>query len=158
MKIKLLLISLLLTGCNKQLIDMDYKYNMVHIYETNQCYELDSWKDYEGEQLQLNLKDYGKTLISSTDCLLVKDTCPICEKQKTEKDLIKSYVDDIIRCYQWEYYAYTYQKAEGKYNQTGTKNNYILNFIGNDYKHYIFICWQSTIDYGVDWELLKEYE
>lgn len=87
MKAKLLLMllcitSLSLVGCNKQIMDFDYKFEKVHIYETNSCYEIKSWKDYEGEQLQLDIKDYGKVLISNLDCFLVKDKCFICDNEK----------------------------------------------------------------------------
>lgn len=79
MLLGIVLISL--TGCNKQIIDLDYKFNKAHIYETNKCYEIDSWKDYDGEQLQIDIKGYGKIVISNVDCFLVKDKCPICDKE-----------------------------------------------------------------------------
>lgn len=75
----LLVFSLTLTGCNKQLIDWNYSYKKVHLYETNMCYEIESWKDYDGEQLQVHIKDKGKILISSMNCFLVDDKCPICD-------------------------------------------------------------------------------
>ena len=76
----LLVFTLTLTGCNKQLIDWNYSYKKVHIYETNTCYDISSWTDYEdGEQLQVHIKDKGKILISSTSCFLVDDKCPICD-------------------------------------------------------------------------------
>lgn len=76
----LLVLTLIgLTGCNKQLIDWNYNYKKVHIYETNTCYDISSWTDYEGEQLQVHITGKGKILISSTDCFLVEDKCPICD-------------------------------------------------------------------------------
>ena len=76
----LLVFTLTLTGCNKQLIDWNYSYKKVHIYETNTCYDISSWTDYEdGEQLQVHIKGKGKILISSTSCFLVEDKCPICD-------------------------------------------------------------------------------
>ena len=76
----LLVFTLTLTGCNKQLIDLNYSYKKVHIYETNTCYDISSWTDYEdGEQLQVHIKGKGKILISSTSCFLVEDKCPICD-------------------------------------------------------------------------------
>lgn len=76
----LLVSSLTLTGCNKQLVDLNYRYSKVHIYETDTCYEISSWTDYEdGEQLQVHIKGKGKILISSTSCFLVEDKCPICD-------------------------------------------------------------------------------
>ena len=76
----LLVFTLALTGCNKQLIDWNYSYKKVHIYETNTCYDISSWTDYEdGEQLQVHIKGKGKILISSMSCFLVDDKCPICD-------------------------------------------------------------------------------
>ena len=76
----LLVFTLTLTGCNKQLIDLNYSYKKVHIYETNTCYDISSWRDYEeGEQLQVHIKGKGKILISSMSCFLVDDKCPICD-------------------------------------------------------------------------------
>lgn len=76
----LLTLSLTLTGCNKQIFDFDYSFKKVHLYETDCCYEINSWKDYEGgEQLQLDIKGKGKILVSSVSCFLVEDKCPICD-------------------------------------------------------------------------------
>ena len=69
-----------LCACNKDILDTDYKFEKIHIYEVNKCYEIISWRDYEdGEQFQINVKGYGKILISSNSCFLVKDKCPICD-------------------------------------------------------------------------------
>ena len=51
----LLVFSLSLTSCNKQLIDWNYSYKKVHLYETGTCYEIESWKDYDSEQLQVHI-------------------------------------------------------------------------------------------------------
>ena len=75
----LLVFSLTLTGCNKQLIDWNYSYKKVHLYETDTCYEIESWKDYDGEQLQVHIKGKGKILMSSVSGFLVDDKCPICD-------------------------------------------------------------------------------
>lgn len=76
----LLVCTLALTGCNKQIFDFDNSFKKVHLYETDCCYEINSWRDYEdGEQLQLDIKGKGKILISSTSCFLVDDKCPICD-------------------------------------------------------------------------------
>ena len=74
------LATVMLTGCNKQIFDFNYEFRKVHIYETGKCYAINSWKDYsDGEQLQIDVAGYGKILISSTDCFLVKDKCFICK-------------------------------------------------------------------------------
>ena len=75
----LLVFSLSLTICNKHLIDWNYSYKKVHLYETGTCYEIESWKDYDGEQLQVHIKGKGKILTSSMSCFLVDDKCPICD-------------------------------------------------------------------------------
>jgi hypothetical protein len=76
----LLVFTLTLTGCNKQIFDFDNSFKKVHLYETDCCYEINSWRDYEdGEQLQLDIKGKGKILISSMSCFLVDDKCPICD-------------------------------------------------------------------------------
>lgn len=54
-----------MSGCgNYNLIDTTYEFHKVHIYETDKCYEIKSWTDYDGEQLQVDMKDYGVILIS----------------------------------------------------------------------------------------------
>ena len=67
---------LLLTNCNKQIVDTVYSYDYVHINFLNKCYKIKSWTDHEGEQLQVTLKDGTVMLISSTSCELIKGTCP----------------------------------------------------------------------------------
>ena len=78
MKKILLATLLLLTGCNYQAVDFNYYYTKVHLYQTNKCYNIESWRDYEGEQLQVNIEGKGKILISANSCFLVVDKCPIC--------------------------------------------------------------------------------
>ena len=74
---KLLILSLgviLLTGCNKQILDLDYEYNKVKCNYDGDKFELniDKWTDYDGEQLQV--KSNGKTyLLSGNKCYLIKD-------------------------------------------------------------------------------------
>lgn len=74
---KLLILSLgviLLTGCNKQILDLDYEYNKVKCNYDGDKFELniDKWTDYDGEQLQV--KSNGKTyLLSANKCYLIKD-------------------------------------------------------------------------------------
>ena len=73
-----------------------------------------------------------------------------------EKRLVEKYISDIVRCYQWEYYAYTYQKLEGKYNLSGTKNHYLITVYTGDEK-LEFLCWEEIIDYELEWEKV-DYE
>lgn len=78
MKKILLLTLMLLTGCNYQVVDLNLKYTKVHIYSENKCYKISSWKDYDGEQLQVDIEGYGKILLSSYNCALIADDCPFC--------------------------------------------------------------------------------
>ena len=71
--ILLIVITLFLTGFNKQIVDFNYSYNkaICKIGDEVKKIKLKSWKDYNGEQLQL--KDYeGNTyLVSSINCTLI---------------------------------------------------------------------------------------
>ena len=70
--------TLALTGCNKTVLDLTYKFKKVHVFETQQCYEINSWKDYEGDQIQVSIKGYGKVLFHSNQIALIEDKCPFC--------------------------------------------------------------------------------
>lgn len=62
-----------LTGCNYQMIDLDYDYDeIICNYDGNKFeLEIDKWTDYEGEQLQV--KSNGKTyLLSANKCYMIK--------------------------------------------------------------------------------------
>ena len=72
--------ALALTGCNKQIVDFNYKFKKVHVFETQQCYEINSWKDYsDGDQIQVGIKGYGKVLFHSNQIALIEDKCPFCD-------------------------------------------------------------------------------
>ena len=74
------LLCLVLCSCNYQYLEFNYSYKKAHLYENNKCYEISSWRDYEdGEQIQLDIKDYGIILTSAYNCLLIADKCPICD-------------------------------------------------------------------------------
>jgi len=64
----------LLTGCNKQIVDLDYTYNYAIIQLPNGDVvegKVDSWKDYEdGEQLQIKING-TIYLCSSYNCVLL---------------------------------------------------------------------------------------
>lgn len=71
---KLILLGCLLlclTGCNRQIIDTTYSYDRAYCYYGNKeiIYEIDSWKDYEGEQIQIKNND-GTYLITMNQCYL----------------------------------------------------------------------------------------
>ena len=63
-------------GCNKQIIDLNYKFNYAYIQLQDGTViqgEVDSWTDYEdGDQLQIKMG--GKTyLVHSMNCTLIYD-------------------------------------------------------------------------------------
>lgn len=75
---KILIISvmiLLLTGCNKQVMDLNYSYDkaICKIGEEYKEIKIKKWKDYEGEQLQIVDKEDNVYLVSSLNCTLVKE-------------------------------------------------------------------------------------
>lgn len=61
-----------LTGCNKQVIDFDYTYNKLYCNYNGDKFELDidQWKDYDGEQIQIKANG-KKYLVSANQCYLV---------------------------------------------------------------------------------------
>lgn len=67
------ILALTLTGCNKQVIDFDYTYNYAVIQLPNgEIVEgkVQSWTDYEGEQLQVKI-DGVTYLCSAYNCVLM---------------------------------------------------------------------------------------
>lgn len=79
-KIKLLIIpvaALLLCGCgNKDLWDTNYTYHkaICEIGGKTKEIEIKQWTDYEnGEQLQIIGKDGNTYLVSSVNCVLIKE-------------------------------------------------------------------------------------
>ena len=74
--IAIVLIAVALTGCNKQVIDLNYRFDRAIIQLPNgEVIEgkLNSWRDYDGEQLQVNI-DGTLYLVSSYNCVLIRDS------------------------------------------------------------------------------------
>jgi hypothetical protein len=71
----ILLLTMLLTGCNKQIIDLDYTYNkaVCNVGGEPKEIKIKSWKDYDGEQLQITDKEGTTYLVSSINCTLIRD-------------------------------------------------------------------------------------
>lgn len=63
---------LLLAGCNKQMIDLTYEYSQAQIKMPDGTViegKVDSWNDYEGDQLQVKIN--GTTyLVHSSNVIL----------------------------------------------------------------------------------------
>ena len=73
--------ALSLTGCNKQLIDLNYKFRKIHNFDTHRCYEIDSWRDFsDSDQIQVEIKGYGKVLFHANQIALIENNCPFCDK------------------------------------------------------------------------------
>ena len=69
----LVLATLLVTGCNKQIVDFTYSFNEAiirlpdgHVVSG----EVSSWKDYEGEQIQVVIDDVTYLVHSSNIVLM----------------------------------------------------------------------------------------
>lgn len=63
-----------LTGCNRQMIDLDYTFNyaIINLGGEYKEIEIKSWRGYEGEQLQIKDKEGNVYLTSSYNCTLIK--------------------------------------------------------------------------------------
>lgn len=65
----------LLSGCNKQLIDTTYTFNRAIVRLPDGTViegKLDSWKDYDSDQLQVKIND-TVYLVHSNNVVLIKD-------------------------------------------------------------------------------------
>lgn len=73
--IGLLLLIVMVTGCNYEIIDTTYTYNKAICEIGNEIKEIKikKWTDYEGEQLQITDEDGNVYLISSYNCVLIKE-------------------------------------------------------------------------------------
>lgn len=74
----MMFVAVCLTACNRQIIDVNYKFTKAHICIDNEWIDVDvdKWRDYEGEQIQLTLKDSTVMIIHSRDCILYNGTLP----------------------------------------------------------------------------------
>jgi hypothetical protein len=68
------LISMIFTGCNKQIIDTSYTFDKAILYVGGEwiTINVDSWKDYEdGDQIQVKDTDGNTYLVHSTNITLI---------------------------------------------------------------------------------------
>lgn len=68
-----LITTLTLTACNKTMFDTNYTFDKAIIQKGDKeiIVDIESWKDYDGEQLQLELTDGSIILVSSYNTILV---------------------------------------------------------------------------------------
>lgn len=71
----LLVMLVLVTGCNKQIFDTTYSYDYAYCdYQNDKVpteMQIKKWNDYDGEQLQIIDEDGNVWLVNSTRCVLV---------------------------------------------------------------------------------------
>lgn len=83
-RIKVLILAIVLmcvamfSGCNRQVGDLNYKFTnaYVKIGEDWVDVEIKTWKDYEGEQIQLKLADGTVMVVHAANCILYKGELP----------------------------------------------------------------------------------
>ena len=66
---------ILLAGCNRQIIDTTYKYNQAIVSLTDGTVvsgAVESWRDYEGDQIQVKI-DGTTYLVHSTNVVLIAE-------------------------------------------------------------------------------------
>ena len=76
------IIAIALTSCNRRFIDLKLKFTRVHIFDTGECYEITSWRDYGNDQIQVTLKT-GETVVLSAGlrfALVETEDCPFEHK------------------------------------------------------------------------------
>lgn len=72
--IGLLLLVIILSGCNKEVLEFQYDFDKVICnYDGSKFQlEIDKWTDYDGEQIQV--RSNGKTyLLSTNKCYMIRD-------------------------------------------------------------------------------------
>lgn len=69
------LMSLFLTGCNYEMVDLKYEFNYIYCdYEyLPKEIIIKSWTDYDGEQLQITDENDNVLLVSSYHCIMAKN-------------------------------------------------------------------------------------
>lgn len=74
----LLILTVMLVGCNKQIIDLKLKYDRAYCKIGDEWldFPIKKWNDYDGEQLQLILEDDTVLLVSSYYCILYQGALP----------------------------------------------------------------------------------
>lgn len=84
-KLLTVIVTLMLTftcfvGCNKQMIDLNLKFNKAYVKVGEEWIDLEikTWTDYEdGEQIQLRLANGTTMIVHSANCILYNGSLPI---------------------------------------------------------------------------------
>ena len=65
-------------GFNQQIFDLNYKFDRAYmkVGDTWKDVAIKSWKDYDGEQIQVTLEDGTVILTNSYNCILYSGTLP----------------------------------------------------------------------------------
>jgi hypothetical protein len=77
--VALMLSLMCLTSCsNYDVMDVHYRFTKAYVKVGEEWKDLEvkAWTDYEGEQLQLKLKDGTVMVVSSMNCILYDGTLP----------------------------------------------------------------------------------
>lgn len=87
--------TLLLSGCNYTMFDTKYTFNKAIILSEDcaSIIEIKKWKDYDGEQLQIQTKDGAIILTSSKDTKLIDDR----NSNISAEDLIRTIKGDDVQ-------------------------------------------------------------
>lgn len=75
-KIILVLSLFVLVGCNRQLIDLNYRFTYAKVIIGNEVeiHKIRSWKDFpEGDQIQITLENGTTILTHSTNVILYSE-------------------------------------------------------------------------------------
>ena len=69
---------MVLTTCNKQILDFNLKFDRAYVKIGDEWKDvaIKSWNDYDGEQIQITLQDDTVILTSSMNCILYKGELP----------------------------------------------------------------------------------
>ena len=82
----IVVIAVMFTACNKQIIDLNFKYTRayVNIGGTWTDVKIKTWTDYEdGEQIQIKLEDDTMLLLHASNCILYTGDLPSVESRAT---------------------------------------------------------------------------
>ena len=67
-----------MAGCNHQMFDFNYEFSNAYVKVGEEWIDLEikTWMDYDGEQIQITLKDDTVMVVSSVNCILYNGVLP----------------------------------------------------------------------------------